>query len=107
MKRKKVMSRLALTVVLSAGLVGGSAVAANAEPAGGGDFQYGVTGFMGTNYSHYLHNSYFHRATAQDGNGYKVHDRREAGIWARASQQATASGNKAFWNHNYGSRNIG
>jgi len=104
--KKKWAIRAVVTAALVSGMVGGTAAAANAESAGGGTWYYGVEGAQAYNYSHYLHNSYYHRASVVDGNGYRVRAYGEVGQWAMARQRATISGNTAAWYHNYGNRNI-
>lgn len=106
MKKQSLAARAAVVAALVASLVGGTAVAANAESAGGGTWYYGVEGVQAYNYSHYLHNSYYHRASVVDGNNYRVRAYGEASQWARARQSATAWGNTAQWYHNNGGRNF-
>ena len=68
---------------------------------GGGKHWYGVhSNTNGTNVrndSSYYHAKKKHRTSVSNGNGTVRSADQPAGIWARADQYATNSGNKAWW----------
>lgn len=102
---KRTIGKAAAAAAIVAALVGGTAIPASAESAGGGTWNYGVQGLQAYNYSNYHHPSYYHRATAWDDAG-KTRARGEAGQWANAWRKAAAWGNKASWYHNNGARDL-
>ena len=73
----------------------------NATNAGGGMWQYGITGTLsGTVYSNYHHATKYHTATACDGALFKTckQSAAAAGSWAKAATVKSNGGNTAFWN---------
>ncbi|WP_204576887.1 lactococcin 972 family bacteriocin [Clavibacter michiganensis] len=91
---------IASGVGLVAALLLGGAGAANAttEYVGGGTWNYGVERVVGNySYSNYLHSSKAHGSTACSSSKCVRSDTVPGGKWSRASVQASAGGNTAYW----------
>jgi hypothetical protein len=69
---------------------------------GGGSMYYGVHSMINgsdtNNDSSYYHGSSLHRASVKNSTGNVVRSAdKSGGIWAQATQDATAWGNEAYW----------
>ncbi|MEU3018464.1 lactococcin 972 family bacteriocin [Nocardiopsis sp. NPDC007018] len=86
---------LLTAAVLSLG--GGAAALASHSFVGGGEWFRGVTGAPGAGevYSHYLHGSSCHGATAVGTRTVRVNQ--NAGQWARASAPRANGNNQSYW----------
>jgi hypothetical protein len=118
----KKISKVALGSVFAASLVLGSASVASAHDNGyggapnhyasntyltgasinNGSMYYGVHSMINgsdtNNDSSYYHGSLLHRASVKNSTGNVVRSSdRSGGLWAQATQDATTSGNQAFW----------
>lgn len=103
---KKTITKVGIAAGLTAVLIAGGTVSANASThyVGGGAWQYGVGQIW--NYSDYYHPYYYHRSTAHNAKGAFHRNYNEAGRWSEARLPAQGSGNRASWYHNYGARNF-
>lgn len=107
MRRSQLTARVLMTGALTIALIGGSAMSASAAltsvSAGGGTHQYGIAAWAPhdrTNISNYYHKSVLHRSSVVNGFNQLVRSANASGgVWAKASQVATSSGNKAYWAH--------
>jgi lactococcin 972 family bacteriocin len=84
--------------VLSLGMVMGTAIAANAESVGGGEWTYGTTPVSA--WSHYYHGSRNHTATACNGLGICVQGSGAPGVLADGTvgKVPFSGGTSAYWN---------
>ncbi|PWV48603.1 lactococcin 972 family bacteriocin [Nocardiopsis sp. L17-MgMaSL7] len=85
-----------LTAVVIA-LGSGTAALATHSYVGGGEWLWGITGVPGSGevYSHYLHGSACHGATAVGTRTVRVN--RNPGQWARANAPRANGNNQSYW----------
>ncbi len=93
----------ALATALTAAVIalgGGTAALAAHSYVGGGEWLWGITGIPGSGevYSHYLHGSACHGATAVGTRTVRVN--RNAGQWARANAPRANGNNQSYWRNN-------